>query len=64
MDLTDQNIGHFMNEVMLPLWHSLLNVELIPAHVKKCGKAKRQICRSTGSCLLHAQSAYLIVHVS
>ena len=37
MDLTDENIGHFLNEVMLPLWHSLLNVDLIPAHVKKCG---------------------------
>ena len=36
MDLIDENIGHFLNEVMLPTWHGLLNVDLIPAHVKKC----------------------------
>ena len=36
MDLTDENIGHFLNEVMLPTWHGLLNTDLIPAHVKKC----------------------------
>ena len=36
MDLTDENIGHFLNEVMLPTWHGLHNTDLIPAHVKKC----------------------------
>ena len=36
LDLTDHNLWHFMNEVMLPTWHSLINVDLIPAHVKRC----------------------------
>ncbi len=36
LDLTDLNLWHFMNEIMLPTWHSLLNVDLIPAHVKRC----------------------------
>ena len=35
LDLTDHNLWHFMNEIMLPTWHSLLNVDLIPAHVKR-----------------------------
>jgi len=36
LDLTDRNLWHFMNEIMLPTWHSLLNADLIPAHVRRC----------------------------
>ncbi len=44
MDLTDENIGHFLNEVMLPTWHGLLNTDLIPEHVKKCGPESDPEC--------------------
>ena len=35
LDLTDANMWHFMNELMLPTFHALLNLDLIPAHVKR-----------------------------
>ena len=36
LDLTDPNIWHFMGELMLPTFHALLNLDLMPRHVARC----------------------------
>ncbi len=35
LDLTDPNIWHFMGELMLPTFHALLNLDLMPRHVAR-----------------------------
>ena len=35
LDVTDHNMWHFMNELMLPTFHALLNLDMVPAHVKR-----------------------------
>ena len=37
LDLTDPNIWHFMGELLLPTFHALLNLDLMPAHIARCG---------------------------
>ena len=36
MDLTDPNLWHFFNELMLPTFHSLLHLDLMPSHIARC----------------------------
>ena len=35
LDLTDPNIWHFMGELLLPTFHALLNLDLMPRHVAR-----------------------------
>ena len=35
LDLTDLNIWHFMGELLLPTFHALLNLDLMPRHVAR-----------------------------
>ena len=52
LDLTDPNIWHFMGELLLPTFHALLNLDLMPRHVARSAFFCQRLlcCTLTCSC--------------
>ena len=44
LDLTDPNVWHFMGELMLPAFHALFNLDLMPRHIKTCASGSVALC--------------------